>query len=372
MNPEIKRKDEPFMKGSDSNGWWVFSAFRGDTYVKGIKIALGFGGPPSNKASFQFLIYTKDSKYPYYKMATADAIEAKFDKLDVSFQNLCKISGTWPNYTVYAKEPENDISVDLKFNAKTVQYWNGGKILYFNNFGKSSKWDIYYAAYHCETKAHFEIKGKPYDYTAIGDFEHLWGSALPGQEIDRLGYWLYEPLMWNDSFWVKDKGWTSVRDYIEEVSDFPIKGISFKDISPLLADETMFQGVIAEMGDILVKLPDYWIGIEARGFLFASALSIKFGGGVVMCRKAGKLPPPVTRKRYQLEYGTEWIEMKEGTGTAVIVDDVLATGGTLQATNDLAKMVGYDVIDNLVLIDLLYVPTVEGFNFKVKSLIQYE
>ncbi len=64
--------------------------------------------------------------------------------------------------------------------------------------------------------------------------------------------------------------------------------------------------------------------------------------------------------------------MKEGKGTAVIVDDVLATGGTLQATNELAKMVGYDVVDNLVLIDLQYVPTVEGFNFKVKSLIQYE
>jgi adenine phosphoribosyltransferase len=96
------------------------------------------------------------------------------------------------------------------------------------------------------------------------------------------------------------------------------------------------------------------------------------GGGVVMCRKAGKLPPPVTRKRYQLEYGTEWIEMKEGKGTAVIVDDVLATGGTLQATNELAKMVGYDVIDNLVLIDLQYVPRLEVFGLEVKSLIQYE
>jgi adenine phosphoribosyltransferase len=91
-----------------------------------------------------------------------------------------------------------------------------------------------------------------------------------------------------------------------------------------------------------------------------------------MCRKAGKLPPPVIRKRYQLEYGTEWIEMKEGNGTAVIVDDVLATGGTLQATNDLAKMVGYDVVDNLVLIDLQYLPRLEIFDLEVKSLIQYE
>ena len=170
------------------------------------------------------------------------------------------------------------------------------------------------------------------------------------------------------------------KDYITEVPDFPEEGVNFKDISPLLANEEVFGDAIVEMGGLLDNIhlyknrgvPDYWIGIEARGFIFASALATHFGGGVVMCRKAGKLPPPVTRKRYQLEYGTEWIEMKNGSGTAVIVDDVFATGGTLQATNNLAKMVGYDVIDNLVLIDLLYVPTVEGFNFKVKSLIQYE
>ena len=178
--------------------------------------------------------------------------------------------------------------------------------------------------------------------------------------------------MWNDSFWIKDRGWTSVRDYIAEVPDFPIEGISFKDISPLLADENMFQGVIENMGNLLSEFPDYWIGIEARGVLFASALACKFGGGVVMCRKAGKLPPPVIRKRYQLEYGTEWIEMKEGNGPAVIVDDVLATGGTLQATNHLALQSGYDNIDNLVLIDLQYVPRIEHFDLDVKSLIQYE
>ena len=164
----------------------------------------------------------------------------------------------------------------------------------------------------------------------------------------------------------------SFKDYITEVPDFPEEGVNFKDISPLLAEWGVFDECIEKMGDLVGKLPDYWIGIDARGFIFASALSMIHGGGVVMCRKAGKLPPPVTRKRYQLEYGTEWIEMKEGKGTAVIVDDVLATGGTLQATNDLAKMVGYDVIDNLVLIDLQYLPKVEEFNLEVRSLIQYE
>ena len=161
------------------------------------------------------------------------------------------------------------------------------------------------------------------------------------------------------------------KDYITEVPNFPEEGVNFKDISPLLADIEVFEKCIGDMGD-MVEIPDYWIGIDARGFIFASALSVMHGGGIVMCRKTGKLPPPVIRKRYQLEYGTEWIEMKEGTGTAVIVDDVLATGGTLRATNDLAKMVGYDVIDNLVLIDLQYLPRAEDFNLKVRSLIQYE
>ena len=164
----------------------------------------------------------------------------------------------------------------------------------------------------------------------------------------------------------------SYKKYITEVSDFPEEGVNFKDISPLLADQQLFISCIKGMGNLIENhLPDYWIGIDARGFIFASALAIHFGGGVVMCRKGGKLPPPVTRKRYQLEYGTEWIEMKEGKGTAVIVDDVLATGGTLQATNDLAKMVGYDVVDNLVLIDLQYVPRLEIFNLEVRSLIEY-
>ena len=157
---------------------------------------------------------------------------------------------------------------------------------------------------------------------------------------------------------------------IKEVPDFPIKGVNFKDISPLLADQQMFISAIADMGR-LVKNPDYWIGIDARGFLFASALSMVFGGGVIMCRKKGKLPPPVVSESYSLEYGTATLQIKEGNGSAVIVDDVLATGGTLRVVNNLAKEAGYDVKDNLVLIDLRYVPTVVDLNLDVKSLIQY-
>ena len=163
----------------------------------------------------------------------------------------------------------------------------------------------------------------------------------------------------------------SYKDYIIEVPDFPIQGVNFKDISPLLANQKLFEECIDEMG-LLVDMPDYWIGIDARGFIFASALSMIHGGGVVLCRKKGKLPPPVVSESYTLEYGASTLEMKGGHGTAVIVDDVLATGGTLLCTNKLAKKAGYDVKDNLVLIDLKYVPTVVGLNFKVRSLISYE
>ena len=137
------------------------------------------------------------------------------------------------------------------------------------------------------------------------------------------------------------------KKYINEVQDFPKDGISFKDISPLLADRTVFKKVIDEMGKLVahtfmkekhtwLDVPDYWIGIESRGFLFATALSYAFGGGVVMCRKGGKLPPPVVHSEYGLEYGNDSLEIKPGTGKAVIVDDVLATGGTLQTTNYLS------------------------------------
>ena len=168
-------------------------------------------------------------------------------------------------------------------------------------------------------------------------------------------------------------------DYINEVLDFPVEGVNFKDISPLLANEEVFDNCIQDMGD-MVEIPDYWIGIDARGFLFASALSIYFGGGIVMCRKAGKLPPTVFSHSYETEYSEDTIQIKRGSGTAIIVDDVLATGGTLQAANYLAGMAGYDVIDNLVLIDLLYVTRIitmvgdgaKEFDLEVKSLIQYE
>ena len=157
---------------------------------------------------------------------------------------------------------------------------------------------------------------------------------------------------------------------IKEYPNFPIEGVNFKDISPLLADQQMFLEVIVDMGR-RVRNPDYWVGIDSRGYLFSSALATQFGGGVICARKEGKTPGEFVSKTYDLEYGTATLELQPGNGDVVIVDDVLATGGTLQAANDLAEGAGYKVVGNLVLVDLKYVPRVDNFNLDVRSVIQY-
>ena len=158
--------------------------------------------------------------------------------------------------------------------------------------------------------------------------------------------------------------------FIKEVPDFPIRGVNFKDISPLLADQQAFISAVTDMGR-RVRNPNYWIGIDSRGYIFASALALHFGGGVICARKEGKTPGEFVSKTYDLEYGTATLELQPGEGEVVIVDDVLATGGTLQAANELAEGAGYKVVGNLVLVDLKYVPRVDNFNLDVRSVIQY-
>ena len=166
----------------------------------------------------------------------------------------------------------------------------------------------------------------------------------------------------------------SYKNYITEIPDFPIDGVNFKDISPLLADQETFRSALVDMGS-RVRLPDYWVGIDSRGFIFASALAVYFGGGVVIARKEGKTPGDKVSVSYDLEYGNATLEMQKvgmGGGEVVIVDDVLATGGTLKATNELAEKAGYSVVGNLVLVDLKYVPRVDNFDLVVRSVVEYE
>ena len=174
----------------------------------------------------------------------------------------------------------------------------------------------------------------------------------------------------------KNRDWKA---YIKEVPDFPKEGISFKDISPLLADQETFRSSLVDMGGYFDdNLPDYWIGIDSRGFTFAGGLATYFGGGVVCARKEGKLPNADCSESYDLEYGTATLEMQSITDkgkTAVIVDDVLATGGTMLATNKLALQAGYDVIGRVVLIDLKFIPKIarlQASDMEVKSVIKYD
>jgi len=158
-------------------------------------------------------------------------------------------------------------------------------------------------------------------------------------------------------------------DYISTVPNYPTDDVLYRDIQPLLMNQMVFKEVIKRMGS-MVTIPNYWVALESRGFLFATALSYKFGGGVRLIRKPGKLPNDgVITVPYELEYGSGHLEMAvfdEEDATCVIVDDVFATGGTMRAAQILCEANGLEVIDKLVLIDIGITESDD-----VKSLIYY-
>ena len=153
----------------------------------------------------------------------------------------------------------------------------------------------------------------------------------------------------------------NLKDYIEDTPNFPQKGIVFKDISPLLADKKALQYAMEQMSIPFlekIKMPpiNAIVGIEARGFITAAILANILNTGLIMIRKPGKLPPPIIESTYQLEYGSDTLQIKKNlnVNNVIIVDDVLATGGTLQAANTICKKANYNVLGFGVLIDLTF------------------
>ncbi|MEZ5176622.1 MAG: adenine phosphoribosyltransferase [Acidimicrobiia bacterium] len=145
--------------------------------------------------------------------------------------------------------------------------------------------------------------------------------------------------------------------YIADVPDFPEPGIVFKDITPLLANSEAFLQAIEEMAAPFVDEDiDIVVGIESRGFLLAGSIAERIGAGVGLVRKPGKLPRKTVSVTYDLEYGTDSLEIHEDAfvagGKVLIVDDVLATGGTLAATSELVAKAGGTVVGATMLIEL--------------------
>ncbi len=152
----------------------------------------------------------------------------------------------------------------------------------------------------------------------------------------------------------------SLRDAIRTVPDFPIKGIMFRDITPMLGDPGLLSGITerfaVDMGDLGWR-PDVVVGPEARGFIFGPLLAIELGVGFVPVRKQGKLPASTRQVEYSLEYGTNILEMHEdalsSSQRVVIIDDLLATGGTVSACVELCEGAGAEVVGSLSVIELV-------------------
>ncbi|MHA7652361.1 adenine phosphoribosyltransferase [Mycobacterium sp. ML4] len=141
-----------------------------------------------------------------------------------------------------------------------------------------------------------------------------------------------------------------------EVADFPTPGIQFKDLTPLFADSEAMSAVIEALADV-ASGADLVVGIESRGAVVAAALATRLGTGLLSIRKSGKVPPPVLSEDYQMEYGTASMEIPaDGVDLAgrnvVLIDDVLATGGTLSAASRLLKRVGANVTGAAVVLEM--------------------
>lgn len=163
-----------------------------------------------------------------------------------------------------------------------------------------------------------------------------------------------------------------LKSMIRDIPDFPQAGVLFRDITPLLKSQEALDHVARSFAEKLdLKQVDYFAGIESRGFILAMLLAAKHGKGFLPLRKSGKLPPPVLSESYALEYGKATLEVNPGQGRLIILDDVLATGGTLNASIKLCEKAGYEVKDVGVLINLKFLNQMTFRGRNICSLVDY-
>jgi adenine phosphoribosyltransferase len=167
-----------------------------------------------------------------------------------------------------------------------------------------------------------------------------------------------------------------LKSFIRDVNDFPKPGILFRDISPLLADKDAWHATIKQLAEIVAPYkPQLLAGIESRGFLVTAPLALELGCGFMMVRKRGKLPGVTIPHTYALEYGSDTIEVQDDVARkgqrVVILDDVLATGGTLAAAITLLRKTGADVRAAACIIELGALEGRKRLDLPFESLVKY-
>ena len=169
----------------------------------------------------------------------------------------------------------------------------------------------------------------------------------------------------------------NLKEKINEYHDFPKKGILFRDFSPILKDPSALSYVVDELSKHFhPKNIDLFAGIESRGFLLASAMAIRYNKGMIMIRKAGKLPGKTVKQSYSIEYGNNTIEIQNNSITKgdriLICDDLLATGGTAKASGKLIEKMGGKIAGFAFIIELTELKGIKEISkYNCKSLVKY-
>ncbi|MCH8975727.1 MAG: adenine phosphoribosyltransferase [Thaumarchaeota archaeon] len=169
----------------------------------------------------------------------------------------------------------------------------------------------------------------------------------------------------------------NLKEKINEYHDFPKKGILFRDFSPILKDPSALSYVVDELSKHFhPKNIDLFAGIESRGFLLASAMAVRYNKGMIMIRKAGKLPGKTVKQSYSIEYGNNTIEIQNNSITKgdriLICDDLLATGGTAKASGKLIEKMGGKIAGFAFIIELTELKGIKEISkYNCKSLVKY-